>query len=285
MKQQMRTQKKHITLTSNKQDKKRRGTFTYKLVLEYEGTRYQGWQVQRDVRTVQGILLGALENVFPGDVVETGGAGRTDKGVHALAQVAHVRIGSNVPPDILKFKLNDALPYDIIVKTAESAPNSFHARYNAVARSYVYQIALRKTALWKNLVWWIKDELNFSAMHQVAEQCAGVHDFSRFADIRSEKESTRVRVFSASLQKQEDLLIFHICADHFLWKMVRKIVGVMVEAGRGKLAPSLMSELLNLQAEYPAIPTPPPSGLFLQQVYYQPPEDLTEKNYGFIRLS
>jgi tRNA pseudouridine38-40 synthase len=139
----------------------------YKLALEYAGTRYSGWQIQKNARTVQGELHRALAEAVGSTRFDTYGSGRTDAGVHALAQVAHVDLARALPPSTLVSRLNDALPFDINVLAAERVPARFHARHSAVARSYLYQIALRRTAFAKPYVWWVREPLDLRRMPAV----------------------------------------------------------------------------------------------------------------------
>ena len=134
----------------------------FKLYIEYEGTRYSGWQVQKNVRTVQGKLLEAADKIFKSENVDIQGSGRTDAGVHALCQVAHLEAKSVLAPEIIRMKFNDELPSDINILEVEKIHSKFHARHDAVSRSYLYQISTRRTAFGKNYVWWIKDKLNFT---------------------------------------------------------------------------------------------------------------------------
>src|SRR5438105_3037816 len=151
---------------------------TFKVVVEYDGTRYSGWQEQKNARTVMGELRKAAREVFRADV-EMQGAGRTDAGVHALGQVAHMRVASPVKhsPEIIKRRLNDLLPADVVVLQVERAPASFHARHDARSRVYVYQISRRKQAFTKRYVWWIKEDLDLQRMEQAAGLLIGRHDF------------------------------------------------------------------------------------------------------------
>src|SRR5436853_3490027 len=156
---------------------------TYKLTLEYEGTRYSGWQAQGNTpKTIQGNLLRAASQVL--GEVDIGGAGRTDAGVHAAAQVAHLRARKPVDPQQIVRKINDLLPHDIHILRAERANDKFHARHDAVSRVYLYQISTRRTAFAKPFVWWIKDRLDVDAMARAAATRAGRHDFTAFADRR-----------------------------------------------------------------------------------------------------
>src|ERR1700754_1256467 len=140
---------------------------TYKLIIEYEGTRYSGWQAQGNTqKTVQGHLLRAASDIL-GDV-DLGGAGRTEAGVHASAQGANLRARKTIEPQLLVRKLNDLLPHDINILDAVRARDNFHARHDAISRAYLYQIATRRTAFAKSFVWWIKDRLDAEAMQRAA---------------------------------------------------------------------------------------------------------------------
>ncbi len=240
----------------------------FKLFLEYEGTRYRGWQIQKNARTVQGELLHALHTVFNTDQVEFQGAGRTDAGVHALCQVAHLDVQTMLAPEIIKFKVNDLLPADINILEVQKTSPTFHARHDAVARSYVYQIARRRTALGKRLVWWVKDTLDVERMHEAARLFTGIHDFQSFTEDDPEEKSTKLHLETVEVLEHGDLLLIRIVGSHFIWKVVRRMVGVLVEVARRKMSPDDVSRFLMSASDQPARCTAPPSGLFLERVYY-----------------
>lgn len=240
----------------------------WKLILEYDGTRYRGWQVQKNTdKTVQGVLLRAAREVL-GEDVSTGGAGRTDAGVHALAQVAHVKSRRSVPPAQLQWDLNERLPSDVNVLSVVAAPPTFHARHDAKSRSYLYRISRRRTAFDKRFVWWVRDRLDFEAMARAAPLFAGRHDFASFAENPEGQESTLVVVEGSAFVDREDEIHYRIEASHFLWKMVRRLVGTLVEVGRGNLGAADVERLLRERSAEPARWTAPPSGLFLEKVRY-----------------
>jgi tRNA pseudouridine38-40 synthase len=241
---------------------------TYKLTLEYEGTRYSGWQAQGNTqKTIQGHLLRAAGEVL-GDI-DIGGAGRTDAGVHASGQVAHLRAHQGLDPLLLTRKLNDLLPHDISILDAVRVRDSFHARHDAQSRVYLYQIATRRTAFAKPFVWWIKDRLDAEAMQEAAASIAGRHDFSAFTDKRLKEDESRIVVVErCELVRAGELLLVRIAASHFLWKMVRKLVSYLVEVGRGNVKPSDLATRLHANGE-PWAPTAPPSGLFLEAIVYE----------------
>jgi tRNA pseudouridine38-40 synthase len=239
---------------------------TYKLTIEYEGTRYSGWQAQGNTqKTIQGHLLRAAGEVL--GEVDLGGAGRTDAGVHAIAQVAHLRTRKALEPQVIVHKLNDLLPHDINVLDAVRARDDFHARHDATSRAYLYQIATRRTAFAKPFVWWIKDRLDVDAMQRAAAAVAGRHDFSAFTDKRLKEEESRIVVVErCELVTHGDLILVRIAASHFLWKMVRKLISLLVEIGRGN-EKDIRSRLHAKAA--PWAPTAPPSGLFLESIAYE----------------
>ena len=256
---------------------------TWKLEIEYDGARYGGWQKQVNTRTVQGELLRAAQT-FMKSKVEVGGSGRTDAGVHALCQVAHLKVASSLKPPSarqLLTGLNSLLPHDINVLSAKPAPLSFHARHDALSRYYLYQISTRRTAFGKPYVWWVRDRLDVAAMAEGCQLLVGRHDFRSFCESPESQGSTLVHVDAAQVFIQGDLILFRIGASHFLWKMVRRIVGTLVEVGRGNLTVSRCEELLETYSNEPAALTAPPSGLFLERVLYRGDRPPTTLNPAF----
>jgi tRNA pseudouridine38-40 synthase len=243
----------------------------WRLELEYEGTRYAGWQAQPHARTVQGELMKAAEQ-FLNARVEVGGSGRTDAGVHALRQVAHLKsnpAGRAPEAAHLKAGLNKLLPHDVNVLRVSQARPSFHARHDALSRYYVYQIATRRTAFGKPFVWWVRDRLDVKSMQTACGLIEGRHDFSSFCESPGEQRSTLVEVVRAELGVEGGLLLFRVGASHFLWKMVRRLVGALVEVGRGNLSAEEFGGLFQRYSNAPAAWTAPPSGLFLERVLYE----------------
>ena len=239
----------------------------YKLTIEYAGTKYSGWQIQQNARTIQGELQRAASEAL-GQPVEIHGSGRTDAGVHALGQVAHFDATKELPPETLRRRLNDELPADINVLLAARAHPRFHARHDAVARSYIYQITRRRTAFAKPYVWWVKDDLDVERMRDAAPVFVGFRDFRSFTDDDPSQKSTQVQVKGLEIFDDEDLLVVHTEASHFLWKMVRRIVGVLVEVGRGTMDRADADRLMREPSPSVATFTAPASGLFLERVFY-----------------
>src|SRR5215217_6516676 len=162
----------------------------FKLTVEYVGTRYSGWQIQKNARTVSGEIDRAVREATGVRDFELYGAGRTDAGVHALAQVAHLDIRTNVPAASLLRRVNDELPADINILRVEPAPHRFHARHDAVARTYLYQVATRRTAFAKPFVWWVREPLDVAAMRAAAVRFEGKRDFASFTDDDPDEKST-----------------------------------------------------------------------------------------------
>ena len=243
----------------------------YRLTIEYAGTRYSGWQNQKNAKTVQGELHRAIAEGLGGSRFETYGAGRTDAGVHALGQVAHLDLPSAIAPATIVERVNASLPADVNVLDAERVPPRFHARHSAVARSYLYQIARRRTAFAKPFVWWVREPLDLERMRRAAADLATFADFRAFTDDDPEEKSMTVLVHDIAIGEHGDLILIRVVGSHFLWKMVRRLAGVLVEAGRGGIEPGAVARLLTADSPLPARVAAPASGLFLERVFYDPP--------------
>jgi tRNA pseudouridine38-40 synthase len=223
--------------------------------------------VQKEQRTVMGDLLEAIGRTL-GESPRLIGAGRTDQGVHAEGQVANFFSRAVGPAAAIQDRLNEALPADINILRTEDVPMSFHARHDAVARRYRYQIASRRSAFFKRLIWWVRQPLDHEEMERAAQALLGRHDFSSFADRGDDIAEPRVRVFAAGFRRGDFLTSFTIEADHFLPRMVRRVVGVLVRVGLGELPADAVARFLRETVDDPAQWTAPPSGLFLERVLY-----------------
>jgi tRNA pseudouridine38-40 synthase len=253
---------------------------TWKLTIEYDGTKYSGWQEQKNARTVQGQLRKAAEDFF-GTEVEIQGSGRTDAGVHARAQVAHLRVRPKPDSKRRHFPanneilraINERLPADVCVLEVSEAAPTFHARHDAISRTYVYQISTRRTAFGKKYVWWVREPLDSGAMSRAARMLIGRHNFICFRaqDPARPDESTIVVVDDTGIDVDGHFIFFRITGSHFLWRMVRRIVGVLVKIGKGELELADFGRLLEGQAD-PKLDVAswiaPASGLFLEEVTY-----------------
>ncbi|MBK8550320.1 MAG: tRNA pseudouridine(38-40) synthase TruA [Ignavibacteria bacterium] len=245
-----------------------------KLFIEYDGTNYSGWQKQNNAKSVQGTLIKSIESAFKktkgeNKLIDLQGSGRTDSGVHAIEQVAHIECNTMLAPHILNFKINDELPSDINILKIEKADSKFHARHSAVSRQYLYRISKRRTAFEKKYVWWIKDKLDVTEMKKASELMSGMKDFLSFSEPDEENKSTKVLVENIDVSEDDELILIKLKASHFLWKMVRRITGSLVEVGRGNISKEKIKYYLDNYSNEPSKFTAPPSGLFLEKIYYK----------------
>jgi tRNA pseudouridine38-40 synthase len=241
-----------------------------RLLLEYDGTRYHGWQRQKDAATIQGVVEAAVARLT-GEAIALIGSGRTDAGVHARGQVANFRTASAIPLKAFHQGLNSLLPRDIAVLAASEAEPSFHARKSARTKTYEYRILSRPnpSPLARHYGWWLGQPLNLADMAQAAAALPGEHDFTAFRASGSDNLNPVRRVLAAEWRKEPGgWLVFTVTATGFLRGMVRSLVGTMVEVGRGKAPPMILAELLTSGARHLAGPTAPPQGLYLVEVFY-----------------
>jgi tRNA pseudouridine38-40 synthase len=240
----------------------------YRLTLEFDGTNFSGWQKQTDARTLQGDLQKGAERVFGPVTMDIQGCGRTDGGVHGLAYVAHLEVASDLDPETVAGQLNDTLPKDLAVLAVEAVDPRFHARHNCLARSYIYQIIRRKSAFAKRYNWWVREKLDVAAMRRAAGTMVGMHDFASFAEKQELKKSTRSLVHQVQLVDDGDLLAIRVVGSHFLWRMVRRMVGVLVEVGCHRLTEEEVRGFLRAPSPVPFNHTAPPAGLFFERAFY-----------------
>lgn len=242
---------------------------TYRLDLEYLGTAYRGWQVQKNAVGVANVVDKACKAVFK-EARSLYGAGRTDAGVHALHQVAHIQVTAlRFPTKNLVMSLNDHLPEDVAVTWAGPAKDGFDARKDAVGRVYLYQILRRRSAYGQGTTQWVKDRLDVKAMRDAAAHLCGRHDFAAFSD--HDPENPKVTVLnldSIELVEQGPLLLARFRARFFLWKMVRRVMGYLIEVGRGKYKAGLTAAMFAQDRKVLAPYTAAPQGLFLERVLY-----------------
>lgn len=242
---------------------------TIKLILEYEGTVYAGWQRQPDQPTIQAAVEAAIVGVTQIQVPVIG-AGRTDSGVHALGQVASFRIDRDMTPREWTRALNAHLPESIVVRSSTLMPDTFHARHAARGKLYEYRILNRpeRAAVSRDYYWHIHQALDETAMNKAATQLIGSHDFSSFQTQPTENEDPVCHVQHLVVSREGDRLRIEAYADRFLKQMVRSIVGTLVEVGLKKRPPESLATILNARNRSAAGKTAPPQGLFLVRVDY-----------------
>jgi len=241
-----------------------------RLLLEYDGARYHGWQRQKNALTIQEVLEAALGKLT-GEAVKVMGSGRTDAGVHARGQAANFHTLSHIPLKAFHEGLNSMLPYDIAVLEAEEAPPDFHARKSARAKTYEYRILNRpsRSPLNHRYAWWISDPLDLEAMDQAAQALMGRHDFTAFQASGGGVKNPVREVFSSQWRREMgDGLIYSITANGFLRGMVRSLVGTMAAIGREKFPSGHLQQVLESRERRRAGLTAPAQGLYLRQVEY-----------------
>jgi tRNA pseudouridine38-40 synthase len=243
---------------------------TIKLIIEYDGIRYLGWQIQPKGSTLQGILEDRLLSLT-GEKVHLIGSGRTDAGVHAMGQVAHFKTKSQLDVQTIQRALNSLLPSDIVIQEVEEMGEDFHARKQVKSKIYEYRILNRniRSVFHRDYVWHIPQRLNLKEMKKVTRSLVGEHDFSSFQSVGSPKRSAVRKVARAEWkQGPGGLLLFEIEANGFLKQMVRAIVGTLVEVGKGKMTTEKFQTILDSKDRKTAGPTAPAHGLFLKEVKY-----------------
>jgi len=241
-----------------------------KLLIEYDGTNYQGWQVQPKGPTIQGVLEEKL-GLLTGLPVQLFGSGRTDSGVHALGQVAHFKTQSQMDIHTIQRALNSLLPHDIAIQKVEEVDEGFHARKHSKSKVYEYRILNRnlRSVFHRGYVWYIPQKLNLTEMKKATRSLIGEHDFSAFRTVGSPTRTTVRRVIRAEWKRGRDGLIrFEIEANGFLKQMVRSIIGTLVEIGKGRMKAAEIRKVLNSKDRKEAGPTAPAQGLFLKEVKY-----------------
>jgi tRNA pseudouridine38-40 synthase len=240
-----------------------------KIVVQYDGSNYSGWQLQSGQDSIQGRLEAVLARVFS-EPIRVHGSGRTDAGVHALGQVAAFDIPRDFDPDELNRAMNAMLPRDIVVLAAAAADANFDPRRDARSRVYEYRI---NTERWPSpfeyrYCWSVRDPLDVDRMHEAARQFVGEHDFASFRTLGSDEKSTIRRVLMSEWTRDANRMAYRVEATSFMRHMVRTMVATMIEIGRGRYAPEFVRELLDARDRALAPASAPPSGLFLIRVRY-----------------
>lgn len=239
----------------------------YKLIIQYDGTEYAGWQYQENALTIQQKIVEAIK-VLIDEEVNLIGSGRTDAGVHALAQAANFKTDKEI--DLFKFKysLNSILPKDISVIDMQDVPNDFHARFNAKKRTYIYLISKYKSPFFNKYSYFYHYDLAFEKLNQLSKSFWGEHDFTSFSKKNSETENKICNVYQTHWRETKGLLIFLIEADRFLHGMVRTIVGTLINAAKNNFDAEYIKDIFEARDRESAGESVPAKGLFLYKVKY-----------------
>ena len=243
---------------------------TIKLTIAYEGTRYQGWQVQPKGSTIQGVIEEKV-SALTGEKVDIIGAGRTDAGAHASGQVAHFKTQSPLKILTIQKALNSLLPPDIVIRKVEEVEENFHARKSPRSKIYEYRILNEpvRSPFQREYAWHLPHPLNWGEMKRASKKLIGQHDFSSFRSAGSSAKTSVRKVVRAEWKRSRDGLIrFEIEANGFLKQMVRAIVGTLVEVGKGKISAAEFQQIIESKDRKKAGPTAPAHGLFLKEVKY-----------------
>lgn len=238
-----------------------------KLTLEYDGSDFHGWQIQNEVRTVQGTIEDGIERVFAARPTVYA-SGRTDAGVHALGQVANFKFESRLSLSEIKCALNANLPEDVRIVSALETDDDFHARYSARQRVYRYVISKRKRAIARRYAWFCRYALDLQEIRKASRYLLGDNRYRGFSREVAGEEHYRSIVYSLDWQENGEEIVMRICAKRFLHNMVRIIVGTMVDVGRGKIPADFVLEILKSGRREMAGVTIPPHGLYLTEVIY-----------------
>lgn len=241
-----------------------------KLVIEFDGTNYSGWQIQNDQVTVQGVIEEAIKVVTKDHQVKINGSSRTDSGVHAVGMVANFNTNSTIPAEKFRDAINTKLPDDIAIVKSEEVALDFHPRYCCLGKTYSYTIINRveKVALRKNYAYHVKQELNIENMKEACKYFIGTHDFKAFRSQGSSVKTTVRNIKELYIVKNGQEIKIYITADGFLYNMVRNIVGTLIYVGTGKIKPEDIVTIINSKDRSKAGTCVPPNGLVLEKVYY-----------------
>lgn len=243
--------------------------FNKKCTVEYDGTEFHGWQYQKGLVTIQSEIEAALSRIYKKQI-HIIGSGRTDAGVHAIAQVFNFRAEKFIENSSLKLGLNSLLPKSIIIKNVEDVDLNFHAQKSAKSKTYLYKILNSDTpsAFLRHRVWWVRSPIDIDYLNEIIQHFVGEHDFSAMCTMKSIKENSVRTINFIKTYKEKDIIHIEINANGFLHNMVRNIVGTTFFIFRKQLPPSTVLDILASKDRKKGGPTAPPQGLYLKEVFY-----------------
>lgn len=240
-----------------------------KLIIEYDGKDYNGWQKQPDKLNIQGTIENAISQIT-NEEIELTASGRTDAGVHAIGQVANFKTNSNLPIEKMAIAINSKLKKSIVIKKAEEVDERFHARYNCKKKTYKYVIDNSEygTAIYRNLQYHIPQKLNIENMQKAVKYFEGEHDFKGFKSTGGSGKTTVRTIYSAKVDKKDDIITIELTGNGFMYNMVRIIAGTIVEVGLGKIKYDEIEQIIEAKDRQKAGKTLPAYGLYLVKVEY-----------------
>ena len=241
----------------------------HKLTIQYDGSKFHGWQIQPMVRTVQGDIESAILEIYPDQTINLIGSGRTDAGVHAISQVANILLEEKLSIKNFKMAINSKLNNDVWIESIELSKQEFHARFSAKNRKYKYLIIKKFSPFKRDYAWHMKWDLDIRLLNQCAEQLIGQHDFSSFCKSTSEVKNKICNIKVSKWEINNKGMIYLISSNRFLQHMVRYLVGTMIEVARGRFQFIDFVKLINNEADHSlAVVRAPAKGLYLKKVYY-----------------
>lgn len=241
----------------------------FKIIMQYDGSNYCGWQRQRYQPSVQAKIENALQPLNQNQPVTVIAAGRTDSGVHARRQTAHFDLVTDLSPETIRKALNATLPDDIYIDYCQEVDKKFHARFTAINRTYHYQVVVKPDVFLHKYVWLVNFRFDLELLQECAELVKGEHDFTALCRAATETENKMATIYESRWEEQDELLVYIITANRFLYAMVRMLVGSMMEVARGKYSIGAFKNLLGKNDTKMQVYTAPAQGLFLWNVKYQ----------------
>jgi len=240
----------------------------FKIDISYDGTDFFGWQIQKNVRTIQGELTDAFTAVFSKHKINLIGSGRTDTGVHAKHQIANIALDTHLSCENIKNAINSKIGSDVQINSCEIIDSDFNSRFSAVSREYIYIISSEKSPIKRKYYWMIEEDFNFNLLKDCAKAVIGIHDFSLFCKEKSLKENNECKITCSKWIRENNRYSYIIVGNRFLHHMVRFLVGTMIEVGKSRITFEDFCNLLKNKKISNIIMKAPASGLYLHNVYY-----------------
>ena len=239
-----------------------------KFTIEYDGTNYHGWQIQKNIPTIQGELKKAFEKILPNEKINIIGSGRTDQGVHAYGQVASLKISQKINLEVLFKSVNGIINNNIYINHFEETDDEFNARYSAKKRIYKYYVNKIYSPFKEKTAWFINQRIKFSFLQKCAIEIIGTHNFSSLSKSNIETDNKECIIYESFWEEDKNELIYTIIANRFLHHMVRMLVGTMIEVSKGSITISQFKDMINVNISKKHIVTSPSNGLYLNKVNY-----------------